>query len=363
MKRRNFIKTTIGLLGATAVPGISRALAALCPPRTLAASGGGSVTTVCPMPTDSTLNSLINSLAPKQWAQLPATWSGGSNSFWKMSNASESILAYAHNGHYDPIRRKIFFVGCGYGNAGYVVYDEASNTWTSRQLSQNIIHIWDHSAYDRSRGILHFVHQLGRAAYQLNVDTGVVTSAPGPFNEEVDTFGFEYWPSLDCLIAISQHGDIRRRSAQGSWTDFGKAVWSTGYHSMAAYDHIRNVMYFGGGNGNERSFFQLSNSGASVRLPDAPQNIYVSSSVGLCDPVSGNYVLRQTGDSSSAMSEYVPGSGWQSINTTPPAYLRGKRGSMGVALTGHASGRGIYMYVAVSDSQASSAEVWLYRHS
>lgn len=304
-------------------------------------------------PSASSMSDIIDSLSVNEWARLPATWSGGTLDFWKPSPSTGSITDYTHQGFYDPVRRKVFFVGAGYGSiSSYVVYDEMANVWSRTVMSENIIHSWDHVAYDASRGYLYFSGELGGSLRRIDVDTGTLTTDGSlPIND--DTYGMEYWPSLDSIIVSGQKGVAYRKPFGESFAVFATGLPRVSYQSMLVYDPVRNVMYQGGGNGTETDFSEIASDGTVTILPDA-FFLYVFSSVGLA---SGDFVVRRTDGGSPEMSKYD--GTWSSFSSAVPAFVTGKRNSFGVRIDHPTST--IFMYV-VSDMESSDVQVWLYRY-
>ena len=366
MKRRDFIRAAAGVAGTFASPSSIFAQSRPCPPPLVTAGGESTVETSCGTQSSGStvLGSLIASLGVKQWVQLPVAWSGGSNAFWRTSNASGSLLDYSHDGAYDATRKKVAFVGGGYGNCGYVTYDEVGNTWAmAEQSGDGIIHAWDHQAYDASRGHLYYSDELGGSTRRFTIANGTKTPAyaAGPWSGASDTYMMAWWPSLDAAVSISRGGIVKRLLAgTTTWVDWTTTGWTGGYQCMMAHDHVRNVMWFGGGSGSERTFWKLNADGTSQVATTNGPTLYVTQSILLCDPLSGNPVVLNV--STGTVSEYVVGNGWSTVSTTPPSGLRRSR-SVGIPLSGHDSGRGILMYCTVGDGVGSDGQVWLYRHA
>ena len=361
MKRRKF------LIGATSSVSIllsnTAKAAEPCAPILL----GGSPSAPCPTGDsgDSTLSDIIGGMGVNSWAQLPATWPGGVTDFFAPSPSSESITDFAHQGFYDPVRRKMVFVGAGYGGqCGYVVYDEATDSWSRTVFSENIIHSWDHVAYDASRGYLYFSGELGGTLRRIDIDTGTLSyDGSLPWHGSVDTYGMEYWPSKDGIIVSNQSGDAYFRPHGGSFSLLTSNLQNVGYDSMLSHNPVRDVMYWGGGNGTEEVFKEIATDGAVTSLSNAFY-LYVGSTVANCDPVTGDLIVRHTAGGSPEMSKYVHGSGWSTISTSIPSYLTGKRGSFDAAVNHELyPSRGVIMYVTTDVGIPSVGEVWLYRYS
>lgn len=361
MKRREFL---IGATSSVSALLSSTANAAKpCPPISL----GSGPSAPCPTGAsgDSTLSDIIGGMAVNSWAQLPATWPGGVLSFFKPPPSTEGITDFAHQGYYDSVRRKMVFVGAGYGGiCGYVVYDETTDSWARTVFSESIIHSWDHVAYDASRGYLYFSGELGGTLRRIDVDTGTLSyDGSLPWSGTVDTYGMEYWPSKDGIIVSNRSGDAYFRPHGGSFSLLTSNLQNVGFDSMLSHNPVRDVMYWGGGNGTEQVFKEIATNGAVTSLSNAFY-LYVSSSVALCDPVTGDLIVRRTNGGSPEMSKYVHASGWSTISTSVPSYLTGNRNSIGAAIAHELfPTRGVIMYLATDAATPGDARVYLYRYS
>lgn len=313
-----------------------------------------------PPPGNTVLSILISGMAVNEWSRLPATYPGGIPDFWKPSPNSDPLTAFAHQAYYDPARQQLYFIGAGYGSqSGYIVYDEATDSWDRTVLSENITHSYDHVAYDPSRGLLYFSGAGGGNVRRIDVDTGTLSiDGPMPFTG-VDTYGMEFWPALDSIIVSNRSGTVYSRVTGSAFTTFATGLPAAGYHSMLAYNPVRDVMYHGGGHNSLTSFSEISASGVVTVLPNA-YYLYVSSTIALVDPVSGDLVVRTTDGTSPAMSKYVHGSGWSTISTSMPSFLANNRTAFGATI--EYPGMSVFLYVT-TDRWLSQAQVWLYRYN
>jgi hypothetical protein len=311
----------------------------------------------------SSLGDLAKSMAPGEWKKLPASFAPTTRDFWRHPLASEDITAYANRGEWDPVRRKMFFIGCGYGPAKLVVYDEATNTWTDYENIPsdlaNIIHIWDHSAYDPVRGILYAQNHNGSSVFKLDVQSMTWSRLPA-LPQTGETRGTTYVPEIDSLVVVHPAvGAIYAlKTGASSWTKLADSGYTTNYHPVAEYDSKRGVVYFGGGNSAPQKFFELQPSGVVKSLTNAPIDIDVGSGGGdyVTDPNSGHFLIRH--HSSGQMAEYLPESNsWTMLPNRTPSDITGTPYSFATPISTH----GVIMYVAINEG--SSAAVWLYKHS
>lgn len=319
----------------------------------------------------SVLGDLATSMQPGDWRQLPAAFPGGPNAFWRHAgNPGHDIAQFANNGVWDPARRKMTFFGSGHGATGHkhsklVQYDEQTNTWVAWAAVSdrvpddvaNIVHSWDHLAIDPARGGFYTAHYFNGDIHRLDLASMTWTRLPSIPKVGI-TKGMTYFPELDALIAVDP---VNRRiyalkHGAAQWGVLAEGIYQTNYHPVAEYDHVRGVVYFGGGNSAPRAFYRLNPNGSVDALASPPINIDLGSTGGdiVPDPVSGRLIIRL--HNTAEMAEYIPESNaWGMIATAIPAELTGTSSSFAVPIATY----GVIMYVAVRDGSAS---VWLYKH-
>ena len=308
----------------------------------------------------SKLGDIAEAMQAGDWRELPADFLPSADGFWRHPAGSENITAYANRGEWDPIRRKMAFIGCGYGPAKLVIYDEATDSWTSNEVPSsfaNIIHIWDHSGFDQARGILYAQNHLGSSVFQLNLATMAWSALPAlPTTGE--TRGVTYFPEIDSLVTVDPvHKTIYAlKSGAAAWTTLNSNIYETNYHPVAEHDRVRGVVYFGGGNNAPRAFFRLNRDGSVDTLASPPIDIDLGSGGGdtVTDPVSGRPIIRL--HNASRMAEYIPEKdAWATVSTSIPSALTGTSYSFAVPISTY----GVIMYVAVREGTPA---VWLYKH-
>lgn len=318
----------------------------------------------------SVLADLAASMHPGEWKRLPANFPGGANAFWRHSeNLGHDIAQFANNGVWDPARRKMTFFGSGHGTTTHkhsklVQYDELSNTWTAWSgVSEfvpddvaNIVHSWDHLAIDPVRGHFYTAHYFNGDIHRLDLASMAWLRLPSISPVGI-TKGVTYFPELDALIVVDP---VNRRiyslkHGADKWTVLADNIYQTNYHPVAEYDHVRGVVYFGGGNNAPYAFYRLNPDGRVEALASPPLRIDVGNGGDMVpDPVSGRPILRM--DETSQMAEYIPESNaWAMVSTAMPAEVVGTRSSFAVPISTY----GVIMYVVVRDGSASA---WLYKH-
>jgi hypothetical protein len=294
-------------------------------------------------------------MAVNQW--MPFKNSGWpANFFAGQGSNTDGVLAYLHTGVRDPTRMKLFFCGAGYGPLWFCTYDEATNTW-SRTSFGSEIHIWDHVAYDSLRGIFYYGSQGGNSQDRIAVDSISPSSAVAPWRDFVDTYGMEFWPSLDSTMFANRSGTIYRRTNAGSVSIFASGGPALGYHQFLTHDPVRNVMYWGGGNGTTTTFREVSISG-TISVVSSP-GIDCTRQKLVCGDVTGHAMLFNF--AAGTVHKYVHGSGWSQISTNWPSALTDARPvTMAIPLHGF-GGKEVFMLFRMTGD--STANCYLYRYS
>jgi hypothetical protein len=309
-----------------------------------------------PPTTQTVLRSAVESMAVNEWRLFK---SGGwpTNYFSGQGSNSDGVLSYVHSGVRDPYRMKLFYCGAGYGPLWFCTYDEVTGTW-SRASYSNEIHAWDHTAYDVVRGIFYYGSQGGGEQRQISVDSMRGSSAVAPWASLIDTYGMEFWPSLDSTFFADRSGTLYRRTYGGSTSTFVSRGPSLGYHQFLTHNPVRNVMYWGGGNGTETVFREVSSSGVITTLPNSP-GIDITRQKALCGDQTGDLVVFNF--SAGTVSRYRHGSGWSSVSTSWPSNLTETQArSMAIPLHGLGS-REVFMLFRMTGN--SEAVCYLYRYS
>lgn len=320
----------------------------------------------------SVFSELANSMTPGSWRQIPVSWPGGPNGFWRHSgNPGHDVAQFANAGVWDPIRRKMTFLGSGHGLTSHkysklVQYVESTDTWSSTPAPAdilpdnvaNVLHAWDHLAIDPIRSFMFTAHYYNSKVQRLDLNNMTWTDLPTiPFELGI-TKGVTYFPEVDSLVVVDP---VYRRiyalkTGDTQWRIIAENIYKSNYHPIAEYDHVRGVVYFGGGGDTPRAFFWLNKDGTVDTLAQPPINIDLGEGGGdiVPDPVSGRLIIRE--HNQAEMAEYIPESNaWAMISTPIPSELTGTASSIAVPISTY----GVIMYVVVRDGSASA---WLYKH-
>jgi hypothetical protein len=331
--------------------------------------GGGSY------PTAMTANS---------WRQLPATFADiGGQPFWYepgggggSGSSPNWILDYSHDGYYDSIRKRVYHIGASYNNRCYwIVFDQVSNTWSRSTMSGwDIVHSFDHLAYNPTTGYFYFLFIQGFPTARLNVDVGpssVQNWAGGPDFGGSSNKCLDYDSANNRLLFVFRDGTILALpEGSPTWTTLLPAVGGdAGYSQLAAYDAVHSIWFYGGGNFTPTAFKALRCVAAPVTsdritITTSAPRIYLNESFMACEPVTGQVLLFNSLDASVYKFSHNgtwPVSGtWSQVSTMPAgAYNGGGNPRMFVTpLNNLPGGASAVMVVSSMDQQ-----VWIYRYS
>lgn len=257
------------------------------------------------------LADLAKSMQSGTWATLTTT---NINTVLGDAQAiSGYIIDYSEDLVWDPVTRRLFFLGGGHYASGtpvmkHVQYDEATNAWSVLpQQSWFVVgssHAYDHLAIDPTHR--HFYHRSPSqlVMHRWNIDTGVWTDMAqnNLMIYNACCIGIEYFPELNGVIwaadeSDNQGGLTKLDVTSGTWSRVGsaKSYQMSPLHNYAEYNPVHKVMIFGGGNPpDSRTVWKLNASGQVTRMQDAPEDLGTTHSVVTVDPVSGDYLVFTT---------------------------------------------------------------------
>lgn len=357
------------------------------------------------------ISTLAPSMAPGSWAEL----TGG--------NISEEGLLiepggagyrspYAHSGAWDPIRRKLHFIGSDHGDwqCIHVVYDADTNVWsrgpdteltgagTSNHQPNNsaCLHGFDHLEIDPAQGDLYWWANAPEV-WKLPLSSSTWAKIPNWTSTQGEAIarGFAFWSGAmtgASAGALYQYncgsfwggtpppggpgngadGQVLIYSpGSNTWISDGDAIVGFGYQGgytyqcFADYSPLYNVGFFGGGGAGGTHVWRLNSDRTVTALTDAPVNLGVQYGNVANDPVTGNFIVLE----SNQMYEFDPrGSGtWTTLDAShsPPA---GASGYVGYPNTPVYNGMfstpitnyGVIMYVGCG---SNTCKAFLYKHA
>ena len=310
------------------------------------------------------LGDLAMGLAPGEWVELPADLPGGDFGYCHHpENAANDVLQFANVGVWDPASRQFLFVGEGHGagdsSAGKMLgYDEPTNTWWE-DLNlpagpASIGHAYDHNAIDASRSHLFIARYFARDVHRYDIAAGQWTPLPDLPPVGINK-GMAYFDAIDTLIVVDPENESIYGWSPGdaSWSVIRNDIEYTNFNHIAEYDHVREVVYFGGGAATPRALFELSADGSVRSLPDAIVNIDLPRGAYAPDPVNGHLIaLHEPGE----FAAYDPDlEQWYALPSPPNEIANADLIVTPISLYG------VLLYFACFP--AAQAEAWLYRHN
>jgi len=202
---------------------------------------------------------------------------------------------------WDSDRRQIYFTGSGHGlDCKTIQYNDFSNTWTDLGRPswftpnvQSARHGYQHNAY--ANGI-HYSCDYGTNNLRTrNPDTNIWSTVSGGNLTFLGGGGsasaLEFFPTYNGGNLVFVQGDAAngiRRWSGSSWIHVASPAMGP-YHNVAVYSPIRNILYFGGGNGSAR-VYMMNSAGTITACAVCPANIGIMASVTTVDPTTGNLI-------------------------------------------------------------------------
>lgn len=267
-------------------------------------SGGGAIATQAA------------SMSSGQWAQVSPAPTGLSL-FTGQGGSSGIATHYAMPIMYDIANKKMYFIGCDHGSPDiFVVYDEATNAWTSAAASvpwginQGGItaHSYNHMAWDSTRGVLYFRPGPGGGSFELrswNGGTSWTTHAYSGWFYASAADGVAYFPEMDKILLYqlenTPNGSLRSYNpADGSSVILVPASSSQlavagDPHNVAVYNPLAQVVVFGGGGGSQ-NLWKINSAGTITAMPNIPSALTsVGPATGYAriwsNPANGKYLV------------------------------------------------------------------------
>lgn len=321
-----------------------------------------------PVPDDSplagtALGDAINALSVGEFALFNSTWPGGAAAFWVPGgSSSESLLDFAHVGAWSTSLKRAYVCGAGYGDYRVVTYDATTNVWSWVDYPVSYIHSWDHVALDNARGYLYFGSQGGAGQSRVDLSNNSRVAAADPWGSFVDTYGMEFWPSLDITLFADRNGGLVQRNNAGSVSSFASGGPALGYDQFLSHNPVRNVMYWGGGNATANTFREVSTAGAITSLTAIPgAGVDCARQHAMCGDVTGDLVLFDFPNS--LVRAYKHGTGWTTPSISWPGNLT-EAGALTAALPIRGiPGKEVFMLFRSTSANPGTVYCYLYRYS
>jgi hypothetical protein len=242
------------------------------------------------------IGNLAAQMQPGTWAELT---SQNIQSTLTSSGSSQGITSYANSAAWDPVSRRLFFIGGDHNDAPrFVSYSAQGNSWQVMPLPPFLVgvfpqwHGYDYNTIDVGKG-KYYVHYE-----KYDIGSGTWSSIPaipgvsfGRAHSAVD-----YFPELKGLVVIGDDAAYLYDDTTNQWKTlatnlaFTAASACTGCHPIAEYNPVHKVVYFGGGDGSNK-MYKLDSTGKITALKAAPLIIGIMSAQVTVDPVTGDYLV------------------------------------------------------------------------
>ncbi len=340
------------------------------------------------------LSALVASMPVGTWATLTTTGLGAAVT---STGSSGNICGFSNAGVWEPLDKKVHFLGADHGDAGlrHISYNEVTNAWVTEvfDIGSGGAHAYDHICKDNSGNLysarygspsVYYKKPYGSSTWNLNFK-----SFPSVGNI---TYGNCFWSGALTGLPGSQGGIFTFEAAFGQiWVydvqndnfpilrNPAVAAITPGYQQVAAYNPISNVALFGGGtssgvSGGWKALYRYSSNGTITQFT-VPSGVLIGVVYGTLteDPSTGNFLCLTSNNSRSTAPELYE------INATTGAFTlqTGSRAppsgiwSPNENLSPQASGfvvpigapHNVTMVVSAFNGTPASARVDIYKHA
>jgi hypothetical protein len=265
-------------------------------------------------------------MAPGSWAVFPTKFKGaGTLSALIDAGNGHRITEYADKMVWFSGRHEIHFTGGGHAaNEKTIAYTETDNIWHDLgtppwyvQPVGGAVHGYQHNA---GHGNTHYYLQFGgrviRTRDIVGGTWGVLDTTGVSLGSGGAIGALEWFPTFGSgsLIIVNGNADGVYRWNGKSWSIVGSPAMGH-YHNVAVYSPVKDLLYFGGGNGSKQ-FYTMSRTGTIAPRADCPVGFGIIQSVTTVDPVSGRLLLASF---DKVIRLYDPATDSWSTDAAPPA--------------------------------------------
>lgn len=251
-------------------------------------------------------------MARGTWAQVTPTPSGLMN--FVGGNHSGLRTGYADKMAYDAAGGRLFFIGCDHNQDQiFLQYDEATNAWAvqpTTPFAAATKHGYDHTVWDSTHGVLYH-----RPAYDLSVRSwaggGAWNTSSFASSLAYHSFavGLEWFPDLGAngrlLVFQLENGTrgalIGLDPVTNTWTTYVSGASTTldgtgDPHNFARYSPTHHLVWFGGGNGSQKTW-RINQTGVISPSADIPPALGtvgpggLGSSLAFLNPADGSFIV------------------------------------------------------------------------
>jgi len=310
----------------------------------------------------SALSNLAASMQPKTWATLSTQ--GLSAALGGYSGCATSPLEYADNAVWDPVHKKLYFLGAPHycWPWKFLIYDEATNQWSTGLLpasgmnsgGSQIGHAYDHNAVDPATGDVFHKPYNDRNIYRYsNGSWSLYTTFNATISPSINiTGGLSWFPEMGGLVFIQGGGTAVSaafyKASTQQWSRLATNLSMGNYQEMIAYDPVHKVVLFGGGGGSS-DWYAVDAGGIVTKKKNAPASFDVNGDILKPDPVTGKIFLFPYGGSSAYEYDY-PTDTWSAFSGTAPPF------TPGISISAPVGDYGVIMFV-------TNSSVYLYKHA
>jgi hypothetical protein len=279
-----------------------------------------------------TLSAAAAAMAPGSWATFNCNFSVPGVTNPTLADlldvgGGKRCVEYADKAVWDSSLRQIYFTGGGHGQEEKtIVYNDDTTTWTDLGPPPwftvnpgGAIHGYEHNTF---AGGTHYYLQF---ATNATLHTrNVVSGAWGLLNTSGVNLGstgalgsLEWFPTFGSgsLIIVSGGADAVYRWNGSTWSGVAPLPAMGPYHNVGVYSPVKDLLYFGGGNGSS-ALYTMTNTGTITSRAASPVAFGINESVSTVDPVSGKLVLVCA---DLVVRVYDPATNSWSTDTAPPA--------------------------------------------
>jgi len=209
------------------------------------------------------------------------------------TGVGDTMMSYTQRAVYDPVRKKIQFVGGTHGGGAsanrhfLATYDAAANTWATPVVvpggSQTFEHTYYNAAVDSVTGYVYVRHafsDLGNL-HVFNENTRAwISNVAGPGFGTNYGIALQYHAARDRLM-WGHYWGVSERPSGGSWASITTANRIGDQGPVCAYSAKDSCVYMGGGGGEGAGqLWKINASGVMTSVATGP-------SLGVWDAGSG----------------------------------------------------------------------------
>jgi hypothetical protein len=316
-----------------------------------------------PQPSSGSLADIASRMSAGQWIQIVT--SGLTTSLFV--DGANSTLDYMDKGCYDPIHRKVTFIGhAHYGDQRWHEFDEASGRWsnlpdppwdTGGSASPPFIgHGYQHNTVDPVTGDLFYRQFDSNTIRWLRRSTGTWTTTAAAPNTSV-AGGLEWLPTIGNqggLVLFLAPAVHLWDKATGVWRTAANALGPSTYSSIALRSVPHGVVLIGGGDGSS-ALWKIDGAGRVTACARCPIEFGIGQTITTAEPVTGELLVIR---SDSVAFRYAVGTdAWSPLSLIgAPRFGVVDAGSDVVAIPIAAYGVVMFLF-------GKAPAVWLYKHT